>query len=476
MSRLFICTALAVIAPLLGGCHFDRNPVEPDDGSGEGITIEGQVRIPVDALEPPVWVLLAVDCSASMATNDPDGARVRAVEELLNAEGDRSAMRYGLVRIASNARVITARDRDGDGVPDTYLLANGPGLRDALDGLRSGRGGTSYLEALDLTAEALEGAIYRAAGEGLGKTRVRVILLSDDGEQPIDPDDPQAMDQLRDRVQHLQDLAGAAGLDDLRIHAVQLSDLDPQGVDPVPNREVLEFIAELGGGTYRQARLPADLSLLHVDLTPADGPVPVSHVRLVGANLNALPRPAGPRPDSDADGLVDVVEEDLGTDPLRPDSDFDGYPDGVEHALDWILDPLREDPCQDDTDSDGDGLLACVEELLRTDPLNPDTDADGLPDAMELWAGTEPLFPDADLPAGVLEADLSQQDDLITFSLAGLEPMPTLADGPNTVQLWLTWGRDGHLTACLPLDPKSPPPDGHLDLDGAQFTAPRACR
>ncbi len=35
--------------------------------------------------------------------------------------------------------------------------------------------------------------------------------------------------------------------------------------------------------------------------------------------------------DSDGDGLLDPLEEELGLDPLDPDSDGDGYDDGVEH-------------------------------------------------------------------------------------------------------------------------------------------------
>jgi hypothetical protein len=56
-----------------------------------------------------------------------------------------------------------------------------------------------------------------------------------------------------------------------------------------------------------------------------------------------------PAPDSDGDGLLDVEEVALGTDPMNPDTDGDGLSDGTEVAL-------------------------------GTDPLDPDTDGDGLPD------------------------------------------------------------------------------------------------
>lgn len=54
--------------------------------------------------------------------------------------------------------------------------------------------------------------------------------------------------------------------------------------------------------------------------------------------------------DSDADGLTDEVEEDIGTDPLNPDTDGDGILDGVEIAA-------GSDPLISDLDSDGDGIL-----------------------------------------------------------------------------------------------------------------------
>lgn len=65
--------------------------------------------------------------------------------------------------------------------------------------------------------------------------------------------------------------------------------------------------------------------------------------------------------DSDGDGLSDLLEEQLGTNPLEADTDGDGL-------------------------SDGDEVSAGL------DPLDDDTDGDGLPDGEEMSCGGDPLF------------------------------------------------------------------------------------
>ena len=67
--------------------------------------------------------------------------------------------------------------------------------------------------------------------------------------------------------------------------------------------------------------------------------------------------------DSDKDGLDDVREKLLGTDPHNPDTDGDGL-------------------------SDGDEVL-----IWHTNPLNPDTDGDGFSDGSEVFHGYNPLGP-----------------------------------------------------------------------------------
>ena len=96
--------------------------------------------------------------------------------------------------------------------------------------------------------------------------------------------------------------------------------------------------------------------------------------------------------DSDGDGLTNVFERRVGTDPFDPDSDNDGLNDAEEIADGdpVVFEPGSDtDPLDGDTDDDG---IADGEELVAgtdgvvTDPLNPDTDGDGLLDGLETSA------------------------------------------------------------------------------------------
>ena len=98
--------------------------------------------------------------------------------------------------------------------------------------------------------------------------------------------------------------------------------------------------------------------------------------------------------DSDNDGINDVDEGTIGTDPFNPDTDGDGINDGAEitngsNPLDPCSPNVNAGPC----DQDEDGLTNSEEISLGTDPTNPDTDGDGISDGLEVENGSSPLNP-----------------------------------------------------------------------------------
>lgn len=92
--------------------------------------------------------------------------------------------------------------------------------------------------------------------------------------------------------------------------------------------------------------------------------------------------------DTDQDGLLDVIEVQLGTDPKNPDTDGDGLKDSDE-VNKYSTDPLK-------ADTDDDGLPDGREIQLRTDPLKADTDDDGLTDGQEVQLSTDPKLAETD--------------------------------------------------------------------------------
>ena len=84
--------------------------------------------------------------------------------------------------------------------------------------------------------------------------------------------------------------------------------------------------------------------------------------------------------DPDHDGLSNLQEQSLGTDPLVADTDGDELSDGYEVNISHT-NPLL-------SDTDGDSLDDATELRLGTDPNNPDTNGNGIPDSNEMYTTT----------------------------------------------------------------------------------------
>ncbi len=139
------------------------------------------------------------------------------------------------------------------------------------------------------------------------------------------------------------------------------------------------------------------------------GGIPVSWLLAHGLNPND---PLVAQEDPDRDGLTNLQEFQLGTDPNNPDTDGDGLSDGDEVNK------------------------------YHTNPLLADTDGDGIPDGVEIQTGTNPLDRGSyDLKkATAASALLPPSFSLTTSSLLAntsvqLSWKVTLIDGKTTLDL-----------------------------------------
>ena len=98
--------------------------------------------------------------------------------------------------------------------------------------------------------------------------------------------------------------------------------------------------------------------------------------------------------DTDGDGLSDLQEYQLGTNPINPDTDGDGLPDGWE--VKYGLNPLDpNDATNHPTNPTIDRLTYLQKYQYVFNPLTPDTDGDGVSDYDELFVyGSNPLKAD----------------------------------------------------------------------------------
>lgn len=95
------------------------------------------------------------------------------------------------------------------------------------------------------------------------------------------------------------------------------------------------------------------------------------------------------------------------------DGDCDGLPDDWEarHGLD------PNDPADALLDGDGDGLTNLQEHALGTDPTKKDTDGDGVSDGQEVSGGSDPLVADRK-PAFAASAPVPQGPGIVRISSA----------------------------------------------------------
>lgn len=149
-------------------------------------------------------------------------------------------------------------------------------------------------------------------------------------------------------------------------------------------------------------------------------------------------------PDSDADGLTDGEEiNEYNTNPLNADSDADLMPDGYE--VQNNLNPLVDDAS---LDGDEDGLSNLAEYQMGTDPNDSDTDNDGLLDGED----NNPLVSDA-MPVLSGSPDLAVQQDQTYLFEPELEytgVMDAISFGIENKPEWATFSEESGVLTGRP--------------------------
>ncbi|MBI1293418.1 hypothetical protein GC175_00485 [bacterium] len=190
-----------------------------------------------------------------------------------------------------------------------------------------------------------------------------------------------------------------------RLNAVQTAAEDARATQDLTT-QIRESLRAAGPYTPPEAILNADLSsaLAGVEAAPA-------------AQIS-------PTLDSDGDGLTDVQERLIGTNPYSVDSDFDDISDYDEvmgfsyNGKMWYGNPLW-------ADSNNDGII----DSMEWNPAAPDTDGDGTPDLYDFDDDGDGVPDNIDISPRVASKD--NAGNPITFSQAN--PLALNVDGlqPN---------------------------------------------
>ena len=140
------------------------------------------------------------------------------------------------------------------------------------------------------------------------------------------------------------------------------------------------------------------------------------------AELNYWGSDSGPTHPSNPEGTGDKVSDNVDFDPWLEfvnDTDADGLPD------DWETENFGNFDQTAGGDPDGDGLSNLVEYAISTNPNNPDTDGDGYNDGDEVAAGTDPLDPESFLLMGDVNGNgtLGLEDAILALQVvSGIAP------------------------------------------------------
>lgn len=412
----------------------DAHLFGPEGSSAEAdrVALTGQVCAQDSATtDLPLRIVIVADYAAGLLFSDfdPAGERVPLLGSFVNSALSSPETELAVVGFASQSRKLAPTE--GNFTRNPGELLNAVNQLSIAQPCVNGRC-RNYLEGLRTARALIEGDLADApAGESV-VTQYMVVLVVAGPQVPLsttleccDSDDAACLDMppepsnmcQRQREQQevaaLKDAIEARGALGVKLHVFHLATY-AQGDINDSVQDQMRNLAFSGQGSYQRFNNQAALTPAAFDVLRSRASLGVK--ALFVANLNAKPAPGGPVVDSDADGLSDAEEDALGTEKTNPDTDGDGITDLIESVVDF--DPLSEDmptACNGldlTADSDLDGLSDCEEAVLGTEPTLVDSDGDGIPDQLELFAFTDYLEPDAELDAdgdGVSNGDEVRQ-------------------------------------------------------------------
>ncbi|MCB9690333.1 MAG: DUF11 domain-containing protein [Alphaproteobacteria bacterium] len=295
---------------------------------------------------------------------------------------------------------LTGPDTDADGIPDAWETAIGSNTTTSdtdSDGL------TDFEE---ITVHHTDPTVADTDGDGLSdgseveQHGSHPLVPDTDGDGLTDDEEVAASTTPNDRD---TDNDGLGDGEELLVHTTSPTTADTDGDGLTDGQEVL---------LHRTSPTSTD----------TDGAGISDGAEVIGGTDPLDVLDDDPEADRDDDGLTDLEELEIGSNPSFPDTDGDGLTDGAE-VVTYGTDPLV-------TDTDGGGAEDGVEVAQGTDPLDPsddgifgDSDGDGLTDQEEREAGTDPFDPDSD------DDGLSDYDELRTY---GTDPLDSDTDGGGT--------------------------------------------
>ena len=385
MKPLFFFVAVAISLCACSEAEF-RRVVTPPAYLDDKVRIEGELctRSP-STLVFPLRVLFVVDGSESMEVTDPPDPLtgttrrediVREIWTSLLSQGLED-VRIGIIRFSAQSQSRTPVDLDADGLADTYFTTDRLQLDAATLALAETDRTTNYGAALAEAQFEIRNELSRADLESLPLSKYVVVFVSD-GLPDVDPTNAQGngASEILDAVRAMRDLTASFRVGDMKLHTVYLSTGQGPAFDR-PAQDLLQAMAEVGGGTYRSIPNGEAINVIGVDFTVIRRVFTLKS--FVAVNTNAL---------VDQKQVEHLIRSSVALEDALPIAAIRaGFTDVSGDGFLECGEPL--------VDTDGDGLSDLVEALLGTSPFVPDTDDDGLSDRLEwdLRPSRDPLNP-----------------------------------------------------------------------------------